>query len=218
MGNLLHSHHDPPAHEIPDSPDRADQPRHSLASPNLQRIGACAPSPKRRGLPKAPFIACSNSSVCSLTAPAASSSRPIPSLSRSCATWSGSIFNPPDKAVVLCVGEKSQIQALERTQPMLPMGFGYIEGVTHDYQVTARPPCSRPSTCSTAQSSLNVNPAIATRSSSHSCVTSSPMCRPNWPSISSSTTTPPTRSQGRGLARPPSALAHSLHANLRLLA
>src|SRR6202171_6115926 len=43
-------------------------------------------------------------------------------------------LNPPDKAVVLCVDEKSQIQALERTQPMLPMGFGYIEGVTHDYQ------------------------------------------------------------------------------------
>jgi transposase len=34
---------------------------------------------------------------------------------------------------VLCVDEKSQIQALERTQPVLPMGLGYIEGVTHDY-------------------------------------------------------------------------------------
>src|ERR1700735_1057986 len=33
----------------------------------------------------------------------------------------------------LCVDEKSQCQALERTQPMLPMGFGYVEGVTHDY-------------------------------------------------------------------------------------
>lgn len=42
----------------------------------------------------------------------------------------GLYCNPPDKAVVLCVDEKSQIQALERTQPMLPMGFGYIEGVT----------------------------------------------------------------------------------------
>jgi putative transposase len=31
------------------------------------------------------------------------------------------------------VDEKSQIQALERTQPVLPMGLGYIEGVTHDY-------------------------------------------------------------------------------------
>ena len=42
-------------------------------------------------------------------------------------------LNPPDKAVVLCVDEKSQIQALDRTQPMLPMGLGYVEGVTHDY-------------------------------------------------------------------------------------
>src|SRR6266403_3001017 len=45
----------------------------------------------------------------------------------------GLYLNPPDKAVVLCVDEKSQIQALERTQPLLPMGFGYVEGVTHDY-------------------------------------------------------------------------------------
>ena len=34
---------------------------------------------------------------------------------------------------MLCVDEKSQCQALKRTQPMLPMGFGYVEGVTHDY-------------------------------------------------------------------------------------
>jgi putative transposase len=40
--------------------------------------------------------------------------------------------NPPEKALVLCVDEKSQCQALERTQPMLPMGLGYLEGVTHD--------------------------------------------------------------------------------------
>jgi putative transposase len=39
-------------------------------------------------------------------------------------------LNPPDHALVLCVDEKSQIQALERTQPLLPMGFGYVEGVT----------------------------------------------------------------------------------------
>ena len=35
---------------------------------------------------------------------------------------------------MICVDEKSQCQALERTQPMLPMGFGYVEGVTHDYK------------------------------------------------------------------------------------
>jgi len=34
---------------------------------------------------------------------------------------------------VLCVDEKTQIQALDRTQPLLPMGLGYVEGVTHDY-------------------------------------------------------------------------------------
>ena len=45
----------------------------------------------------------------------------------------GLYLNPPDHAIVLCVDEKSQIQALDRTQPMLPMGLGYVEGVTHDY-------------------------------------------------------------------------------------
>ena len=45
----------------------------------------------------------------------------------------GLYLNPPDKALVLCVDEKSQIQALERTQPVRPMGLGYVEGVTHDY-------------------------------------------------------------------------------------
>jgi putative transposase len=45
----------------------------------------------------------------------------------------GLYLNPPDCAVVLCVDEKTQIQALERTQPLLPLGLGYVEGVTHDY-------------------------------------------------------------------------------------
>lgn len=45
----------------------------------------------------------------------------------------GLYLNPPGNALVLCVDEKSQVQALERTQPMLPMGLGYVEGVTHDY-------------------------------------------------------------------------------------
>ncbi len=45
----------------------------------------------------------------------------------------GLYLDPPDKALVLCVDEKSQIQALDRTQPILPMGLGYVEGITHDY-------------------------------------------------------------------------------------
>ena len=46
----------------------------------------------------------------------------------------GLYLNPPDHAVVLCVDEKTQVQALQRTQPLLPMGLGYVEGVTHDYK------------------------------------------------------------------------------------
>lgn len=46
----------------------------------------------------------------------------------------GLYLNPPDNALVLCVDEKSQCQALERTQPMLPLGLGYVEGITHDYK------------------------------------------------------------------------------------
>jgi putative transposase len=46
----------------------------------------------------------------------------------------GLYLNPPDKEVVLCVDEKTQVQALDRTQPVQPMGLGYVEGVTHDYR------------------------------------------------------------------------------------
>jgi hypothetical protein len=42
--------------------------------------------------------------------------------------------NPPDKAIVLSVDEKSQIQALDRTQPILPLHPGVPERQTHDYQ------------------------------------------------------------------------------------
>jgi transposase len=45
----------------------------------------------------------------------------------------GLYLDPPEHAMVLCVDEKSQTQALERTQPLLPLGLGYVEGVTHDY-------------------------------------------------------------------------------------
>ena len=43
-------------------------------------------------------------------------------------------LNPPDRAVVLCVHEKAEIQALNRTQPLLPMRPGQAERRTHDYQ------------------------------------------------------------------------------------
>jgi putative transposase len=109
----------------------------------------------------------------------------------------GLYLNPPDKAVVLCVDEKSQIQALERTQPMLPMGFGYIEGVTHDYQ--------RHGT-TTLFAALNVlDGAIIAQ------------CKPRHRSRRRQLRHPQA-SQGQSLARTPSALAYSLHAYLCLLA
>jgi len=46
----------------------------------------------------------------------------------------GVYLNPPDKAVVLCMDEKSQIQALNRTQPGLPMKPGRCGTMTHDYK------------------------------------------------------------------------------------
>jgi transposase len=46
----------------------------------------------------------------------------------------GLYMNPPDHALVVCVDEKSQIQALDRTQPMLPLRPGQVERRTHDYE------------------------------------------------------------------------------------
>jgi transposase len=46
----------------------------------------------------------------------------------------GLYLNPPDKSLVLCVDEKSQIQALDRTQPGLPMKKGRCGTLTHDYK------------------------------------------------------------------------------------
>jgi transposase len=45
----------------------------------------------------------------------------------------GLYISPPDRALVLCVDEKSQIQALNRTQPVLPMRIGQVERRSHDY-------------------------------------------------------------------------------------
>lgn len=45
----------------------------------------------------------------------------------------GLYLDPPDRALILCCDEKSQCQALERTQPGLPLGTGHIRTATHDY-------------------------------------------------------------------------------------
>jgi hypothetical protein len=65
----------------------------------------------------------------------------------------GLYLNPPDKAVVLCIDEKSRVQALDRTAPVLPLRLGMPAKQTHDYgcrrsrpmttSATAPQPCSR---------------------------------------------------------------------------
>ena len=81
-------------------------------------------------------------SACSRTAPRPSSCRPTRCLStracprpdRGCATLSGSTSIRPTAPWCSCVDEKSQIQALDRTQPLLPMRPGQVERRSHDYQ------------------------------------------------------------------------------------
>ena len=46
----------------------------------------------------------------------------------------GLYLSPPEHAIVLCVDEKSQVQALDRTQPGLPLKRGRAETMTHDYK------------------------------------------------------------------------------------
>jgi len=63
----------------------------------------------------------------------------------------GLYLNPPHKALVLCLDEKSQIQALDRTQPGLPLKKGRCGTMTHTTSAMAPPRCLRRSTCSTAR-------------------------------------------------------------------
>ena len=56
----------------------------------------------------------------------------------------GLYMHPPAHALVLSIDEKSQIQALDRTQPGLPLKPGKCGTMTHDYKRHARPPCSPP--------------------------------------------------------------------------
>jgi hypothetical protein len=55
----------------------------------------------------------------------------------------GLYLNPPEQAVVLCMDEKSQIKALDRTQPSLPLKRGRAGTMTHDYKRHGPPRCLR---------------------------------------------------------------------------
>jgi transposase len=104
----------------------------------------------------------------------------------------GLYVDPPAHAVVLSVDEKSQIQALDRTQPGLPMKKGRAGTMTHDYKRHGTTTCSRPSTSSTAPSSAAICSATGTRSSFASSTPSRRRCQRESKSTPSSTTTQPT--------------------------
>jgi hypothetical protein len=81
-------------------------------------------------------------------------------------TWSGvrdivgRYMTRPERAAVLCLDEKSQIQALDRTPPLLPTRPAQAERRTHDYTRMARCRCSRLSMRQPAKSSAVVSPGI----------------------------------------------------------
>jgi putative transposase len=75
----------------------------------------------------------------------------------------GLYLNPLDHALVFCVDEKSQLQSLDRTQPILPMGLGYVEGVTHDYVRHGTTTLFVPSMSQAAPCSRNLRLAIDTK-------------------------------------------------------
>jgi transposase len=129
----------------------------------------------------------------------------------------GLYLNPPHNALVLCVDEKSQIQALERTQPILPLGLGYVEGVTHDYfrhgTPVRRPRCGQRPGAHTMQEAASASgvprlpaPHRSERSQASGCASDRRQLRH------------PQACQGQGVVGPAAALSRALHTDLRLLA
>ena len=105
----------------------------------------------------------------------------------------GLYLDPPQAALVLCVDEKSQIQALDRTAPSLPLLPTTPARRTHDYVRNGTTACSPRWMWSRARSSRQPTAATVTRSSSSSLGPSTAACRRGWTCTWSATTTAPTR-------------------------
>src|SRR4051812_26773498 len=103
----------------------------------------------------------------------------------------GLYLHPPTKAVVLCVDEKPQLQALERTAPVLPVRPGSPERPASTTSATAPPRCSPHSRWPPAGSPTPAPSGTGTRSSAPSCARSPPPT-PAGNCTWWSTTTPPT--------------------------
>ena len=102
----------------------------------------------------------------------------------------GSYLNPPDHALVFCGDEKTQIQALDRTQPLLPLRPGQVERRAHDYQ-------RQGTTSLFAALELKTRRVIGQLHAS-SWMGSKRRCPPDWRCISSWITTAPTKQRSSG--------------------
>jgi transposase len=105
----------------------------------------------------------------------------------------GLYLAPPDKALVLCIDEKTQIQALDRTQPLLPMRPGQVERRAHDYRRHGTTSLFAALDVKSGRCSGSVTDVIGPRSSGTSSIRSTRRSRPDWTCISFSTTTALTR-------------------------
>ena len=126
----------------------------------------------------------------------------------------GLYLAPPDRALVLCVDEKSQIQALDRSQPLLPMRPGQAERRSHDYKRHGTTSLFAALDIATGEIIANVSRAIGPESSANSSTSSRRTSLLISTSTSSWTTTGPTRPRrsatgspngraGRPISHPP---------------
>src|SRR5260370_19183301 len=83
----------------------------------------------------------------------------------------------PERAIVLCVDEKSQIQALDRSQHMLPMRPGQAARRSHDYKRHGTTSLFAALDIATGRSSASAMDAIAPKSSASSSMRSKPLCQ-----------------------------------------
>ena len=105
----------------------------------------------------------------------------------------GLYLSPPERAIVLCIDEKSQVQALDRTQPLFPMRPGQVERRTHDYK---RHGTTSLFAALDVKAGTIVGKCMARHRASefpNSWTRSSGMCRPTSTFTSSWTTTRPTK-------------------------
>jgi hypothetical protein len=114
----------------------------------------------------------------------------------------GLYMAPPLMAMVLCVDEKSQIQALDRTQPQLLLAPGLLARRTHDYERHGTTTLLAALDIATGQSSVRHITATAAASFCSSCAPSRPTCPRCWMSTWSSTTTARTRRRPSRLGLP----------------